>query len=90
MLFLEALEQLNARVPVYRKGWEPQDGYLVLMPGMIYVWKIVLHPNPNAGNYIFSVADLSSGDWEVFDGWEVFQEQKPCLEEKAAEQQEAA
>lgn len=66
MLFSEALVQLKARVPVYRKGWEPQDGYLTLMPGMSHVWKIVLQPAPNAGNYIFSVADLDSDDWAVY------------------------
>ena len=66
MLFQDALVQLKARVPVYRKGWVPQDGYLTLMPGMTHVWKIVLHPTPNAGNYIFSVEDLCADDWEVF------------------------
>lgn len=66
MLFTEALIQLKARVPVYRTGWEPQDGYLTLMPGMTHVWKIVLHPAPNAGNYIFSVADLEGDDWQVY------------------------
>ncbi len=66
MLFLEALEQLKARVPVHRKGWDPQDGYLTFMPGMSHVWKIVLAPTPNAGNYIFSVEDFCSDDWEVF------------------------
>lgn len=66
MLFADALVQLQARLPMYRKGWNPQDGYLTLMPGMTHVWKIVLHPNPNAGNYIFSVEDLCADDWEVF------------------------
>lgn len=66
MLFQEALVQLKGRIPMYRKGWEPQDGYLTLMPGMTHVWKIVLHPNPNAGNYIFSVEDLCADDWAVF------------------------
>ena len=75
MLFSEALGQLKARVPVYRKGWEPQDGYLTLMPGMTHVWKIVLHPAPNAGNYIFSVLDLCGDDWEIY------AEPKPPVEE---------
>lgn len=66
MLFSEALVQLKERVPVYRTGWQPQDGYLVFMPGMTYVWKIVLQPSPNAGNYIFSVADFEGEDWEVY------------------------
>ena len=66
MNFNDALVQLKASVPVYRTGWEPQDGYLVLMPGMGYVWKIVLSPSPNAGNYMWSVADFEGEDWEVF------------------------
>lgn len=66
MVFSEALEQLKAGVEVYRKDWEPQDGYLTLMPGMTHVWKIVLHPSPNAGNYIFSLDDLDSDRWAVY------------------------
>lgn len=66
MLFSESLEQLKSRLPVYRTGWEPQDGYLTFMPGMTHVWKIVLQPSPNAGNYIFSVADLEADDWEIY------------------------
>ena len=66
MLFSDALVQLQARVPMFRKGWDPQDGYIYFMPGMTHVWKIVLHPNPNAGNYIFSYEDFVSDDWEVF------------------------
>ena len=66
MLFADALLQLEARVPMYRTGWVPQDGYVTLMPGMAHVWKIVLSPAPNAGNYIFSVEDLKASDWEVY------------------------
>lgn len=82
MQFLEALGQLQSRVPVYRTGWQPQDGYLTLMPGMSHVWKIVLHPTPNAGNYIFSVEDLRSDDWEVY---HTLQTALPKLEEKVDE-----
>jgi len=85
MLFQEALEQLKARAPVYRKGWNPQDGYLVFMLGMTHVWKIVLHPTPNAGNYIFSVEDLCADDWEVYTV-----PKGECGEEVPAEQQDAA
>lgn len=66
MLFSDALIQLKDNVQVHRTGWEIQDGYLTLMPGMTHIWKICLHPNPNAGNYIFSVADLEANDWEVY------------------------
>jgi hypothetical protein len=66
MLFHDAMVQLQARVPMYRKGWDPQDGYVTLMPGMGHVWKIVLTPAPNAGNYMWSVADFLADDWEVY------------------------
>jgi hypothetical protein len=79
MLFADALVQLKAQVPVYRLGWEPQDGYVTLMPGMTHVWKIVLHPAPNAGNYIFSVADLDADDWIPYQ-----QPKEPIKEESVA------
>jgi len=66
MLLSEALEQLKSGAQLYRTGWNPQDGYLVFMPGMSHVWKIVLQPQPNAGNYIFSMEDLTASDWELF------------------------
>lgn len=66
MLFLDALAQLKAGVPMRRAAWTAEEGYLKLMPGMKYVWKIVLIPNPNAGNFIFSVEDFEKDDWEKF------------------------
>jgi len=66
MQLQEAIEQLKSGADLYRTGWNPQDGYIRLMPGMSHVWKIVLSPTPNAGNYIFSVEDLTANDWELF------------------------
>lgn len=66
MLLKEALDVLKSGAQVHRRGWDVQDGYLVFMPGMQHVWKIVLQPQPNAGNYIFSMDDLVSNDWEMF------------------------
>lgn len=66
MLFLDALKQLESGVAMRRQVWTPEDGYLSIMPGMKYVWKIVLLPNPNAGNFIFSVEDFLASDWEEF------------------------
>lgn len=66
MLLKDALVQLKSRVAMHRAGWDVQDGYVVVMPGMTHVWKIVLTPAPNAGNYIFSVEDLEASDWEVY------------------------
>lgn len=66
MLFLEALEQLKAGKSMHRAAWTLESGYLKLMPGMDFVWKIVLVPNPNAGNYIFPVEDFLADDWQEF------------------------
>lgn len=67
MLFLEAMEQLKAGNTMHRNAWKLEDGYLKLLPGMSFVWKIVLLPNPNAGNYIFSVEDFMADDWQEFE-----------------------
>lgn len=75
MLFAEALVQLKEGKPMHRQAWKPDDGYLTLMPGMTHVWKIVMNPNPNAANYIFSVEDLEASDWQVFKPEVVEQEQ---------------
>lgn len=80
MLFQQALDKLKSGVPVYRTGWAPQDGYLTFMPGMSHIWKIVLQPNPNAGNYIFSVEDFEACDWEEFKI-----EKKACFEDEKEE-----
>lgn len=66
MLLVDALNELKAGKNVCRAVWGMDDGYLALMPGMSYVWKIVLKPNPNAGNYIFLLADLEADDWQEF------------------------
>ncbi len=81
MLFQEALDMLQKGEVLCRDAWTLEDGYLSLMKGMQYIWKIVLHPGPNAGNYIFSLADLLAEDWKLFE------EPKEPLE---AEKQEAA
>lgn len=66
MLLSEALVQIKSRVPMHRTGWDVQDGYVIVMPGMAHAWKIVLQPAPNAGNYIFSLEDLEADDWAVW------------------------
>jgi hypothetical protein len=78
MLFKDAIVQLQGRIPMHRTGWNPQDGYIILMPGMAYIWKIVLQPAPNAGNYIFSLEDFLAEDWEVYTP------PLPCIEEEKA------
>lgn len=67
MLLQEALKLLQEGEVLCREAWSLEDGYLAFMRGMQHIWKIVLHPTPNAGNYIFSLADLLSDDWKVFE-----------------------
>lgn len=67
MLLQDAIAQLQQGHAVCREGWTIEDGYLQLMKGMDYIWKIVLKPTPNAGNYIFALADLMADDWKLFD-----------------------
>ncbi len=67
MLLQEALELLKEGEVMCRQAWSLEDGYLVFMKGMTHVWKIVLQPSPNAGNYIFSLADLVADDWKQFE-----------------------
>ena len=67
MLLKEALEQLHDGKVLCRSKWSLEDGYLKIMPGMDFVWKIILKPTPNAGNYIFCIDDLKSDDWQEFE-----------------------
>lgn len=67
MLFNQALIQLQAGKDMHRASWTLESGYLRLMKGMQFIWKIVLKPTPNAGNYIFSVEDLEANDWQEFE-----------------------
>jgi len=66
MRFEEALELLQEGKHVRREVWTAEDGYLTLLPSMKYVWKIVLLPNPNAGNFIFCVDDFMGEDWVIY------------------------
>lgn len=67
MLLKESVEALQAGKVLCREAWSIEDGYLKLLPGMAHVWKIVLKPTPNAGNYIFSLEDLIASDWKEFE-----------------------
>lgn len=66
MLFQEALDLLQKGEVLHREAWSLEDGYLTFMKGMQHIWKIVLEPAPNAGNYIFSLADMLAEDWKIF------------------------
>lgn len=67
MLLQEALANLQAGKQMHRKAWDINEGYLSLMPGMTHVWKVVIVPSTNAGNFIFSVEDLTADDWQEFE-----------------------
>ncbi|HHF7341058.1 TPA: MW1434 family type I TA system toxin [Legionella anisa] len=67
MLLQEALELLKAGEVVCREAWSEQDGYLTFLKGMSHIWKIMIHPAPNAGNYIFTFEDLTASDWKKFE-----------------------
>lgn len=73
MLFSDALGMLEEGAQVVRECWKSEDGYLVLLPGMKHIWKILPYPNPNAGNHILSVEELKASDWELYDGGESIQ-----------------
>lgn len=68
MLFAEAVQALKDGKMVARKGWVEQEGYLIFLSGMNHVWKIITSPQPNAGNHIFSMNELSADDWEIVTG----------------------
>jgi hypothetical protein len=67
MLLVDAIELLEAGENLCREAWKLEEGYLSFMQGMTHIWKIMLHPNPNAGNYIFSKEDLKANDWKIFE-----------------------
>jgi len=71
MQFQEALAELEAGKAMRRAAWPDAEGYLQLLPGMKFIWKIVLIPNPNAGNFIFSLEDFHGDDWQEFVGFDV-------------------
>lgn len=67
MLLQDAISMLQDGKCMCREAWKQEEGYIKLMLGMTHIWKIVLHPAPNAGNYIFSLADLIADDWKEFE-----------------------
>lgn len=67
MLFTEALKALTEGKFAARTEWECNGEYVVLLPGMPYLWKIMTQPNPNAGNWLPLLADLEANDWNVVD-----------------------
>lgn len=64
MIFTEALAELQKGNYVTRNAWDATGEYIVLLPGMQYIWKVVSQPNPAAGNWLPLVADLLADDWK--------------------------
>jgi hypothetical protein len=64
MHFNSALTSMLLGSYITRSSWT--DGsYLCFLPGMSYIWKVAVVPNPAAGNWMPSVDDLVADDWEV-------------------------
>lgn len=67
MNFQEALEKVQSGEYVKRSSWE--DGYVAHMPGMAYLWRIIIPtataPQANAGNYLPLLEDFLASDWQV-------------------------
>lgn len=76
MLFTEALEKLQGGCFMARQAWSESGEYVCLMPGMATIWKIMVKPQPNAGNWLPFVSDLVADDWNVVDRGSCNLEQK--------------
>ena len=62
MKFMEALDILEKGGMVVRECWGPENGYLKLMYGMEYCWRVIINPT-NAGAFSFSVPEMRADDW---------------------------
>lgn len=65
MLFQDALKELLAGNFVSRTKYDTTGEYYVILPGMLFIWKIMTQPNPAAGNWMPLVDDLIADDWKV-------------------------
>lgn len=80
MKFNEMLIALKAGKKIKRESWNYEEGYLVLMPGMPAVWKILVAPSANAGNHLFIMEEFYADDWKTIDSFE-----SPISSENGAE-----
>lgn len=65
MMFEEALKHLVAGEYIQRNVWKTTGEYVISLPGIPYIWKIITQPAPNAGNWLPTIADLQADDFEV-------------------------
>lgn len=67
MLFKEVMDNLIQGKCMSRAAWEQTGEYICLMPGMQTIWKILIQPNPNAGNWLPFVVDFLADDWKIME-----------------------
>ncbi len=67
MKFEEALKSLVSGNYVQRVAWHASGEYVIALPGVPYIWKILPNsqPNPSAGNWLPTIVDLMADDYEV-------------------------
>lgn len=67
MNFLEALEKLQAGELLAREIWASSGEYLVLLPGMQYVLKVLHQPQSQLANWFGSatLTDIIATDWKI-------------------------
>lgn len=65
MLFQEALNGMVKGEYASRNAWDQTGEYCILLPGIQHIWKILIQPNPNAGNWLPMVDDLLASDWKI-------------------------
>lgn len=81
MIFEDALKHLVAGEYVQRAAWKTTAEYVISLPGIPYIWKIITQPTPNAGNWLPTISDLMADDYEVI---------KKCERELSEELADAA
>lgn len=67
MLFNEAFKALTEGKYVTRRAWSETNEYLVIMPMMTTIFKVLNKPNPNVGNWLPFVSDYLAEDWILLD-----------------------
>lgn len=65
MTFQEAYELLQQGKYLTRDFWNVTGEYCILLPGMPYIWKILMIPNPSAGNWLGTIEDMNATDWKI-------------------------
>lgn len=72
MLFLEALQAMKDGKQVIRAAWASDFGYLTLLPGAPYIWRVnIMGDKVNAGGYPFIVEDYDADDWKLWEAKKV-------------------